>query len=159
MSTNAGGTGARRALGEFIAHSREALDMTQVSLAEKVDVGSGQVSKWERGLSLPTTRKLARLTAALQVDRAELFERYAAAKEEELTSTQRELSDTRRDFERAAGQMKLFVETYAEFHSEYQRIGTDVDRLNEKVDRIEKAVAELMQVVLSQPPRPHRARP
>jgi transcriptional regulator with XRE-family HTH domain len=140
----------RKAFGEFIAHGREACDMTQVELADKVGVGSGQVSKWERGLSLPSPRKLAKIAAVLGLDVAELAERFADAGQEDALIARRQLSDVRRDLEYALDQVKRFVDTYAEFHAEYQRIGDQVNQLSADI-------AEIKQAVLDRPPRRGRS--
>lgn len=138
----------RKALGEYLAQAREALDMTQVELAEKVEVTPGQVSKWERGLALPSPRKLAKVAGVLRLDLGEFAERYAAASQEEVVSGRRELSDVRRDLEFALGEVTRFTDTYAEFHAEYQRIGERVDQLAEDVDELKQAVLRLEGLVL-----------
>jgi len=138
----------RKAHGEYLAQAREALDMTQVELAESVEVTAGQVSKWERGLSLPAPRKLAKLASVLKLDLAELAERFAAASQEDVIAGRRELSDVRRDLEYALGEVTRFVDTYAEFHAEYQRIGERVDRLAEDVDELKQAALRLEGLVL-----------
>jgi len=112
----------RKGLGEFLARARETRDMTQVELASQVGVGSGQVSKWERGLSLPAPRKLAKLAAVLGIDVGELAAQFAAAGQEDAVVARRELSDVRRDLEFALGEVTRFVDTYSEFHAEYELI-------------------------------------
>jgi transcriptional regulator with XRE-family HTH domain len=138
----------RKALGEFIAHGREARDMTQVELADKVGVGSGQVSKWERGLSLPAPRKLAKLAAVLGLDIGELAERFAAAGQEDAVTARRELSEVRRDLEFALAEVTRFVDTYSEFHAEYERISDRVEQLTDDVTEIKQAILRLSDLVL-----------
>jgi transcriptional regulator with XRE-family HTH domain len=137
----------RKALGEFIARARESRDMTQVDLADKVGVVSGQVSKWERGLSLPSARKLAKLAAVLNLDVGELAERFADASQEDAVAARRQLSDVRRDLEFALKQVSRFVDTYSEFHAEYQRISDRVDHLTEDVGDIKLAIRRLGDLV------------
>ncbi len=150
----------RKALAERIRRGREAKALTQAELATKLKVSPQQVSRWETCRQLPGRRTLPRIADHLELDLDELYDLLDAAKDEDTADLQRELNKTRSDFDYAAGQMTMFVDTYAEFHAEYQRIGNDVDRLNEKVDRIEANVAEIMRVVLSQPPpRSRRERP
>lgn len=146
----------RKALGELIARAREARDMTQVELADRVGVGSGQVSKWERGLSLPAPRKLAKLAESLGLDVGELAEHFAAAGQEDAVIARRQLSDVRRDLEYALGEVTRFVDTYSEFHAEYQRISEQVDHLTEDVTEIKQAIlhlAGLVQLLLEEPDR------
>lgn len=150
----------RKALAERIRRGRESKGLTQVQFAKDLKVSSQQVSRWETCRQLPGRRALPRIAGRLELDLDELYELLDAAKDEDIADLQRDLNKTRSDFDYAAGQMTMFVDTYAEFHAEYQRIGDDVDRLNEKVDRIEANVAEIMRVVLSQPPpRIRRERP
>lgn len=55
-------------IGERIARSRKAVNLTQDQLAELLDVTRQTVSKWESDLALPETAKLPKLAAALQTD-------------------------------------------------------------------------------------------
>ena len=48
-------------LGQFIAEIRKEKEMTQAELASKLHVTDKAVSKWERGLGLPTSTALSRL--------------------------------------------------------------------------------------------------
>lgn len=136
----------RKALGGYIAHARESLDMTQVELAEKVDVSVGQVSKWERGLSLPSARKLGRIAGALQVDKAELYDLHADAKDDDLAAARSETGELRAALAEALAVVAQFTETYGQFHAEYQRMGIQINQLVEEIAEIKRAVL----------PPPHR---
>ena len=50
-----------RTLGTTIASLRKELGMTQLELAEKMNVTDKAVSKWERDLSIPDVTTLPRL--------------------------------------------------------------------------------------------------
>lgn len=141
---------SRNALAGFLARARKAKGLTQAKLAPLVEVEQGQVSRWERGLSIPTERSLERLAAALGVDLADLTALALAAAQEEAAEARRELGDVRRDLEYALDQVKRFVDTYGEFHAEYQRIGEQVNQLAEDI-------AEIKQVVLRRPVRQGRS--
>lgn len=141
---------SRNAFALFLAHARKAKGLTQAQLAPLVEVESGQVSRWERGLSLPTDRNLDRLANALKVDLAELTSLAFSAAQEEGAEARRELADVRRDLEYALSQVKLFVDTYGEFHAEYQRIG-------DQVNQLAADIAEIKQVVLRRAVRPRRS--
>ena len=47
----------QKKIGKYIADKRKALGMTQVSLADKLDISDKSVSKWERGVCLPDVSK------------------------------------------------------------------------------------------------------
>lgn len=100
----------RAALGERIARAREAQDMTQAELAAKVGVTSSQVSKWERGLSLLSARKLAKVSCVLGINIVELAELYAEAGQEDAVAARRDLGDLRRQHEAALAEMRQIVE-------------------------------------------------
>ena len=55
-------------IGEQIRARREELRLTQEELAEKLDISRQAVSKWESGISTPTTENLRRLSQVLQKD-------------------------------------------------------------------------------------------
>lgn len=40
-------------IGKFIAECRKKQNLTQIQLAEKLNITDRAVSKWERGMSLP----------------------------------------------------------------------------------------------------------
>ena len=63
----------QKKIGKYIADKRKALGMTQVSLADKLDVSDKSVSKWERGVCLPDVSKYQELCAALGITLNELF--------------------------------------------------------------------------------------
>ena len=60
-------------IGKYIADKRKALGMTQVALADKLDVSDKSVSKWERGVCLPDVSKYQELCDVLGISLNELF--------------------------------------------------------------------------------------
>ena len=61
-----------RTLGKKISDYRKAVDMTQEELAEKMNVSSQAVSKWENDLSIPDLSTLIGLADLFQVTMDEL---------------------------------------------------------------------------------------
>jgi len=60
-------------IGKFIAEQRKAQNITQEKLAEMLDVSDRAVSKWERGICLPSTIIMADLCKILNISINELF--------------------------------------------------------------------------------------
>ena len=82
----------RKAFADFVARARDALDMTQKELGDAVDVDAQQVSRWENGRSLPSSRKLRRLAEALKLTGANLvrfYELHSSASEEDKATAVR----------------------------------------------------------------------
>lgn len=63
-----------KTLGGIIAEKRKALGMTQLDLAQKMDVTDKAVSKWERDLSCPDIHSLPRLAEILGMTVDELMQ-------------------------------------------------------------------------------------
>ena len=60
-------------LGEFIAQRRKELGLTQLALAEKLNVTDKAVSRWERAVGLPDIGSMEALAEALDVSLVELM--------------------------------------------------------------------------------------
>lgn len=54
-------------IGKFIAECRKQKNLTQVQLAEKLDITDKAISKWERGLSLPDSSIMLELCGILGI--------------------------------------------------------------------------------------------
>ena len=63
----------QKKIGKYIADKRKSLGMTQVSLADKLDVSDKSVSKWEWGVCLPDVSKYQELCDTLGISLNELF--------------------------------------------------------------------------------------
>ena len=59
--------------GNTIKQLREQKKMTQADLADKIDVSSKTISKWEKNLSVPDADTLIRLAEILEVSVSELL--------------------------------------------------------------------------------------
>ena len=62
-----------RKIGKFIAEGRKSQKITQEKLAEMLDVSDRAVSKWERGICLPSTVVMPKLCEILSITVNELF--------------------------------------------------------------------------------------
>lgn len=60
-------------IGNFIKSLRESKNMTQEELAEKVPIGRGAISKWERGKTFPDISTLTRLSSIFNVSVDEIL--------------------------------------------------------------------------------------
>lgn len=60
-------------LGQFIAQRRRELGLTQLALAEKLNVTDKAVSRWERAVGLPDIGSVEALAEALEVSLVELM--------------------------------------------------------------------------------------
>ena len=55
-------------IGKLIYHLRQEKEMTQLQLAEQLNISDKAVSKWERGLGCPDVSLLPELSQILNVD-------------------------------------------------------------------------------------------
>ena len=60
-------------IGKFIAENRKKQNLTQMELAEKLNITDRAVSKWERGLSLPDASAMLKLCELLKINVNELL--------------------------------------------------------------------------------------
>ena len=60
-------------IGKFIAECRKRKNLTQVQLAEKLNITDKAISKWERGVSMPDTSIMLDLCGILEISVNELL--------------------------------------------------------------------------------------
>ncbi|MBR3204166.1 helix-turn-helix transcriptional regulator [Candidatus Saccharibacteria bacterium] len=60
-------------IGKYIARKRQENNYTQESLAEKLDISSRSISKWERGICLPDSTNMAKLCKMFNISYNELL--------------------------------------------------------------------------------------
>ena len=60
-------------IGRFIAECRKKVNLTQLQLAEKLDITDKAISKWERGMSMPDTSIMLELCDILCISVNELL--------------------------------------------------------------------------------------
>ena len=54
-------------IGKFIAERRKSVNLTQMQLAEKLNITDRAVSKWERGKAMPDSSIMLELCEILQI--------------------------------------------------------------------------------------------
>ncbi len=82
--TGEAGKKARRnsiTLGENIRRKRTEQNISQEELAERLDISRQSISKWETGLSEPSTKNLTQLSVIFQCELSELMAESAQTKE------------------------------------------------------------------------------
>lgn len=62
-------------LAELIREGRKAAELTQVQLAEALDLKQSTISEWEAGKFVPTVSNLLRLASILDLDISSLVEK------------------------------------------------------------------------------------
>lgn len=60
-------------IGKFITKKRQENNFTQESLAEKLDISSRAISKWERGICLPDAKNMAKICELFKISYNELL--------------------------------------------------------------------------------------
>ena len=60
-------------IGNFIQEKRKEKDLTQSSLAEKLNISDRAISKWENGICLPDAGKMIELCEILDITLNDLF--------------------------------------------------------------------------------------
>ena len=60
-------------IGKFIAEQRKSVGLTQMQLAERLNITDKAISKWERGLSMPDTSIMLELCDILKINVNELL--------------------------------------------------------------------------------------
>ncbi|WP_410498655.1 helix-turn-helix transcriptional regulator [Chitinibacter sp. S2-10] len=86
-------------LGNKLAECRQQLQLTQAQIAERLDVNTETISRFERGATLPSLQTLDRLASILQTDLASLVGGISAQPDElarELATALRALKESDR---------------------------------------------------------------
>ena len=83
----------QKKIGKYIADKRKALSLTQVTLAEKLNVSDKSVSKWERGICLPDVSKYQELCETLGISLNELFAGEDISEDELVFQSEQNLID------------------------------------------------------------------
>ncbi len=78
-------------IGKFIAEQRKAKDLTQVKLAELLNVSEKTISKWECGNGFPDTSLILPLCEALDITANELLSGKVLLNDEYKTSAEQNL--------------------------------------------------------------------
>lgn len=81
----------QKKIGKYIAEKRKSLGMTQIALADKLDVSDKSVSKWERGICLPDASKYQPLCENLGISLNEFFAGEDIPAEEMIVQSEQNL--------------------------------------------------------------------
>ena len=76
-------------MGKFIAERRKAVNLTQKSLSEKLNVNEKTVSKWERGINAPDITLLTNLAEILEITVNELL---SGEKEDRIDNNDKQIA-------------------------------------------------------------------
>ena len=60
-------------IGRFIAERRKAVKLTQLQLADRLNITDKAISKWERGIAMPDTSIMLQLCDILEINVNELL--------------------------------------------------------------------------------------
>jgi len=85
---------SRRAFSTLIEQRRKQLGLNQTELGRRLRVKQQQVSKWEKGETLPDSKRLTSLAKALEMDVNDLYAAHAAASEAEARQARRTSDET-----------------------------------------------------------------
>ena len=66
---------AYKEIGNYIAECRKKKKLTQLQLAERLGITDKAVSKWERGLAMPSCSIIIKLCNILDISASELLQR------------------------------------------------------------------------------------
>ena len=86
--------------GKFIAECRKSVGMTQMQLAERLNITDRAVSKWERGISMPDSSIMLELCAILRITVNELLSGEKIIMEDVNQKNEQLLLDMKKDIER-----------------------------------------------------------
>ena len=128
----------KKDFGEFVSRKRKEKNMTQKDIAEKLYVSIQDVSKWERGQSLPDISLLMPLAKLLDVELVNLLE----AREEKTEDSQKfenllekiveinkedEINKGKEKFKRAVFLALAFIFIGIEYYFLYRKFNYDIN--------------------------------
>ncbi len=87
-------------IGKFIAECRKSVNLTQMQLAEKMNITDRAVSKWERGMSMPDTSIMMELCDILKITVNELLSGEKIKMENNNQKNEQLLLDMAKELER-----------------------------------------------------------
>jgi len=116
----------RQALSVFITEARVKAQLSRKELAAAVGVDPSQVTRWEKGTSVPKIRRAGSLAAALHVDKGELQQLIGEATEEEA-------ADAKRDAAFLRSQLDLLYRRYEQAVLSMEELAQRFERSAPKV--------------------------
>ena len=87
-------------IGKFIADCRKQKDLTQMQLAEKLDITDKAISKWERGIAMPDSSIMLELCDILGISVNELLSGEKISMENNNQKNEQLLLDMAKELER-----------------------------------------------------------
>ena len=115
-------------IGRFIADCRKEKHITQVQLAEKLNITNRAVSKWETGKSMPDVSIMVELCGILDITVNELLsgERIAMEHYQKKAEENKEIEE-----------LEFKESTYAE-----EKINKNTEKINELTKTVNKPIKE-----------------
>ncbi len=99
-------------IGRFIAERRKAENLTQMQLAEKLNITDRAVSKWETGKSMPDSSIMPELCQILNISINDLFNGEVIVMENYKEKTERlllEMSKQKEESDKKLLRMEIFI--------------------------------------------------
>ena len=87
-------------IGKFIAEQRKSVGLTQMQLAERLNITDKAISKWERGLSMPDTSIMLELCDILKINVNELLSGEKICMENKSKKNEQLLLDMAKELEK-----------------------------------------------------------
>ena len=87
-------------IGKFIAEQRKSVGLTQMQLAERLNITDKAISKWERGLSMPDTSIMLELCDILKINVNELLSGEKICMENNSKKNEQLLLDMAKELEK-----------------------------------------------------------
>ena len=87
-------------IGKFIAEQRKSVGLTQMQLAERLNITDKAISKWERGLSMPDTSIMLELCDILKINVNELLSGEKICMENSSKKNEQLLLDMAKELEK-----------------------------------------------------------
>jgi len=128
---------SRRAFSTLIEQRRKQLGLNQTELGRRLRVKQQQVSKWEKGETLPDSKRLTSLAKALEMDVNDLYAAHAAASEAEARQARRTSDELMARLERFSDRYEELGHTYAANHGMLNDLLGMVGRILERLDALE----------------------
>ena len=87
-------------IGRFIAERRKAVKLTQLQLADRLNITDKAISKWERGIAMPDTSIMLQLCDILEINVNELLSGEKISMENSNQKNEQLLIDISKEIER-----------------------------------------------------------
>ncbi len=99
----------QKKIGRYIADKRKELGLTQIQLAEKLNMSNKSVSKWERGVCLPDVSVYSQLCEVLGISLTEFLSGEDISKNELIPKSEEAIINITRDNKRSKNRLNFLV--------------------------------------------------